>query len=392
MKKWLVLLSVLLVGLLAVAGCSGAGGAAEPEATVSVVSQSAEGKVVAEAAVEPVRWSGLVSTNGGTVSQVPVTEGDRVAEGDLLVQLDRVDQELAVQEANAGVAVAEAQLAQVKAGPRQQEIAAAENQIADAESALSGAAAQRDQLAAGATDAQIAAAQAELARAQAELRGVEEMHRKESKSKDADARERADYQLHAARQAVAAAEANLEAAQGGAGAQLRAANAGVGLASAQRDVAQAELDLLKAGATAEDVAVSAAAVQQAQVGLAAAQVALERTEVRAPFAGTVTQVNVEEGETAAPGAVVVVLAQLDRLQVRTTDLTELDVARVAVGQPVVVTVDGLPEVRLKGRVARIGLRSEDYRGDVVYPVYVELEENAPGLRWGMTTMVEIETE
>jgi hypothetical protein len=43
-------------------------------------------------------------------------------------------------------------------------------------------------------------------------------------------------------------------------------------------------------------------------------------------------------------------------------------------------------------VARIGLRSEDYRGDVVYPVIVELDEDAPGLRWGMTAVVEIETD
>jgi len=388
MKRWMV----LLIGLLVVAGCSGLGGGAEPaEEPVPVVSQGAEGQVVAEAAIEPVRWSELVSTDGGTVAGVLVAEGDRVAAGDLLIELDPVDRQLAVQEAQAAVAAAEAQLAQVQAGPRPEEVAAAEHQVDDAASALSQAAAQRDQITAGATDAEIAAAQAELAQAQAELRSAEEMHRKESKSKDADARERADYQLHAARQAVAAAQAKLAAAQGGAGARLRDANAGVWVAAAQQDVAQAELDLLKAGATDEDVDVSAAAVQQAEVGQAMAQVALERTEIRAPFDGVVTQVTVEEGETASPGAVVVVLADLDHLQARTTDLTELDVARVAVGQPVDVTVDGLPDVRLAGHVARIGLRSEDYRGDVVYPVYVALDEDVPGLRWGMTALVEIDT-
>jgi hypothetical protein len=43
-------------------------------------------------------------------------------------------------------------------------------------------------------------------------------------------------------------------------------------------------------------------------------------------------------------------------------------------------------------VARIGLRSEDYRGAVVYPVYVELDEDTSDLRWGMTAVVEIEVE
>jgi hypothetical protein len=88
----------------------------------------------------------------------------------------------------------------------------------------------------------------------------------------------------------------------------------------------------------------------------------------------------------------VVLATLDRLQARTVDLTELDVARVAEGQPVVVKVDALPDAPLSGHVLRIDEQSEDYRGDVVYPVIVELDEDAPELRWGMTAMVEIAAE
>lgn len=41
---------------------------------------------------------------------------------------------------------------------------------------------------------------------------------------------------------------------------------------------------------------------------------------------------------------------------------------------------------------REGLASLNDAGDVTYPVTVELEEGAPGLRWGMTAMVEIETD
>jgi HlyD family secretion protein len=394
-RQILIGLSALAtVGLLLVAGCGGAGGTAEPaaEAEVEAVAPDTDGKVIAEAVVEPVRWSDLRFTAGGTVVQVSVEPGDQVAAGDLLVELDRTDLVLAVQEAEAAVASAQAQLAQVQAGPRPEEIAAAEHQLADAAAALSRAVAQRDQLAAGTTDAEIAAAQAEVAQAQAEQRAVEEMHRKAYKDKDEDTRKQADYQLHAAREAVAAAQAKLAAAQGGAGARLRDAHAGMSAASAQRDVAQAELDLLKAGVTPEEIAVSAAAVRQAEVAVAMAEDALGRAEIRAPFAGIVTKVNVEAGETASPGDVVVVLAVLDRLQARTIDLTELDVARVVEGQPVVVTVDALPGVELRGHVARIGRRSEDYRGDVVYPVIVELDEDAPGLRWGMTAVVEIETD
>jgi multidrug efflux pump subunit AcrA (membrane-fusion protein) len=84
MKKWMI----LLVGLLLIAGCSGAGGEAEigPEEATPVVSQELSGKVVAEAAIEPAQWSELRFEGSGTVVEVLVVEGDRVAEGDLLAR------------------------------------------------------------------------------------------------------------------------------------------------------------------------------------------------------------------------------------------------------------------------------------------------------------------
>ena len=179
---------------------------------------------------------------------------------------------------------------------------------------------------------------------------------------------------------------------GGMVAQVRAAQAAVWSAVAQRDAAQTRLALVAAGATAEEIASTEAGVTQAEAALAQARAALERTEIRAPFAGTVVEVTVDAGDTASPGEVVVVLATLDELQAVTVDLTELDVARVAEGQAAAVTVDALPELEIAGHVVRIEKQSEDYRGDVVYPVVVELDEDVMGLRWGMTAMVEIQTE
>jgi HlyD family secretion protein len=204
--------------------------------------------------------------------------------------------------------------------------------------------------------------------------------------------ELARYQMETANDALAAAQAQLEAAEGGAAAQVRAAQAAVCSAAAQRDAAQAQLDLTEAGSTPEQIASVQAQVAQAEAALATARAALDRTEIRAPFAGTVAELNVDPGDTASPGEVIVVLATLDQLQMRTTDLTELDVAQVSEGQPVVVTVDALTGVELSGHVARIDEQSEDYRGDVTYPVVVELDEVVPELRWGMTALVEIETE
>jgi HlyD family secretion protein len=408
-KRMLVSLGVLaLVALLLLVGCGG-GKATEtvPADAVPVVPQDAEGKVMAEAVIEPAYWSELSFESGGTVVQVLVEEGDVVSEGDLLVQLDVTDAELGVLEAEAALALAEAQLAQVQAGPRQQEISAAQARLAAAEAALAQAMAQQDELTAGAIDAQIAATQAEIASAQMTVHQAEEEHddtmdcyevRTEDGEKEkfcpllGPTEERARLALEAATDALAVAQVELAALQSGVEPQLRAAQAGVESASAQRDAAQARLDLVEVGSTPEEIASAEAQVAQAKVTVAAAESALERFELRAPSAGTVAKVSVDVGETAVPGEVVVVLASLDQLQARTTDLTELDIAQVTEGQSVAVTVDALPGEEFRGQVVRIGEQSVDYRGDVTYPVFVALDGDTTSLRWGMTALVEIDTE
>ena len=162
------------------------------------------------------------------------------------------------------------------------------------------------------------------------------------------------------------------------------------MASAQQDIAQASLDLALAGSPQEQIAAAAASVEQAKAALATAQAALEDSVVRAPFDGTVTNVEIDPGDTATQSDVVVVVATLDRLQAKTKDLTELDIVNVEAGQPVIVTLDALPDQPLKGHVVRIEPQSVDYRGDVTYPVFIDLDEAMPQLRWGMTALVEIE--
>jgi multidrug resistance efflux pump len=295
---------------------------------------------------------------------------------------------------------------QVKTGPRPEQVAELEAQLAASRATLAQAMAQQDELAAGGTEAEVADAQARLRVAEHDQYFAEEQHiatfrcfeiPKRSGGKRTicpgeEFEEDARYGVLAANAALAAAQAQVVAAQGEGEVRLRTAEAEVASAAAQVDVTQAELDLLAAGTAPEDIAVSEAAVRQAEVAVARAKAALERLDIRAPFAGTITMLNVDVGEAATPGQVVVVLATLDRLYVRTVDLTELDVSRVVEGQPAVVTVDALPDRQFKGRVLRIDLQAVDYRGDVTYPVTVELDETVPELRWGMTVLVEIEVD
>ena len=84
-----------------------------------------------------------------------------------------------------------------------------------------------------------------------------------------------------------------------------------------------------------------------------------------------------------------VTADLADLQVETTDLNEIDAARVKVGNPVVVTFDALPGVEVKGTVKSIAPKASEGSG-VNYTAIVVLEELPTLLRWGMTAFLDIE--
>jgi len=399
MKKTIIVGLGLLVVIL-----SACGGSVEETATpemeiefVPVVSVTGE--------VAPTVWASLSAQTGGMVLEVSVEPGDEVATGDLLVRLDPTDAQLAVQQAEAALETTQAQLALLKAGPRPAEVAVVRAQIEAAQAVISQTTAQRDQLKSGTTRAEIAAAQAQVAAVQAEQLAAHEAHERTmrcyqitkpdgSKKQVCPAlgtlEEQTRYALHAADEALAAAQAQLDALRAGAGEQVRAAEAAVSAAAAQQDVAQAQLDLLQAGATAEEIAVAQAAVTQAEAALEADRVALERNEVHAPFAGTAGAVDVRVGELVAPGQSLVTLGDLATLRVETTDLDEIDVARVAVGQQAAVTFDAIPEQVFTGHVTRISPMAEPGAGGVNYTVIVVLEGSNPAIRWGMTAFVDIE--
>jgi multidrug resistance efflux pump len=155
-------------------------------------------------------------------------------------------------------------------------------------------------------------------------------------------------------------------------------------------VAEAQLAQVRAGAAEEEIALAEREVAQAQIALQDAQLRLERSERRAPFDGTIGMVQVRQGEQVRQGDPVVTLGDLSTLRVETTDLDEIDVAKVEVGHSVEVTFDAFPDRVFKGRVVRINPMSEPAGGGVNYTTIIELEELAPEIRWGMTAFVDIE--
>jgi multidrug efflux pump subunit AcrA (membrane-fusion protein) len=144
-------------------------------------------------------------------------------------------------------------------------------------------------------------------------------------------------------------------------------------AQAQVLQAQKDLDSLQDPALAEDTA--------------GARAALASAELRAPFTGTITNLDLKVGELAASGKAVVTIADFSSWVVKTTDLTEIDVVNIKEGQPVTLTLDAIPGASLKGYVMAIGQNYAEKQGDIVYKVTVLLTDSYPGMRWGMTTQI-----
>jgi membrane fusion protein (multidrug efflux system) len=139
--------------------------------------------------------------------------------------------------------------------------------------------------------------------------------------------------------------------------QMAVRQAEAALAHARAERRQSEGDLTRARALAKQdivppqqlekletgVAVARAAEEEAVQAVALARHKLDRTLVRAPYAGSVVARLADEGTTALvqPQTIVVVLQESDTLEARAT-IAESRLSFVQVGDPALIHVEGLP--------------------------------------------------
>jgi HlyD family secretion protein len=163
-------------------------------------------------------------------------------------------------------------------------------------------------------------------------------------------------------------------------------------AEANLRASQAQLDLLLAGARNEEIAAAEADVASATAALQQALVTLSEAELRAPFAGTVAGLLIDVGEQVSPNTPVVQLADLSTWQIETADLTELDIVGVDENTPVLLTFDAIPDLEMPGTVQYVRPLGLDNRGDIVYTVVINPEQQDPRLLWNMTAVAEFQLE
>jgi multidrug resistance efflux pump len=153
--------------------------------------------------------------------------------------------------------------------------------------------------------------------------------------------------------------------------------------------AQRELTRLQAGENAEEAAIARAQYESALANLEAAHAALAGYELRAPFDGRLLSLDLTAGESVLPGLPVAFIGDTGQWQVETTDLAEIDIANVALGDPVLVKLDAFPGEEFPGKVVEIDPVGREYLGDMTYKVTVLLDTPDERFKWNMTAIVSI---
>lgn len=152
-------------------------------------------------------------------------------------------------------------------------------------------------------------------------------------------------------------------------------------------VNQARVGTLNGGVLfKQSVELGASVESQQELALVRGPNGLE--QLSAPFAGTVTGLLAHTGDTLMPGAGVMHVADLSRLQVETTDVDEFLIGHVRVGQTPTLQIEALGRRELTGRVRTIAPQPQTTTaGDQHYPVTIDLGGSPPDVRPGMSVRI-----
>lgn len=308
-----------------------AGGFSIPVAAAPIARGTISQTFSITGSVIPKLSASLSSVASGTVMSVAAQIGERVRQGESLVQIDDSTLRAQLQSAQASLESARAKLAQTQA--------TSTGDLSSSDAALQSARAANDT-------------------AQRTLRRDQELLKKG----------------YVAQSVVDQAYADAMSA----GAQLRSAEVTARNAGLTPDSRSAALANLRNAQAAVDQA-------QAQISLIGAQLA--QTDVRAPFDGVVVTRNVDPGSLAAPGTTLMEVAQLDPVFVD-VDIAGENLKYVSVGKPVSVTVSGNAARTWTGKIAYLSLAAVP--GTLTYKARIPIANPDFALRGGMVATIAIE--
>lgn len=307
----------LIAGILIFAGLAGAAG-------YKLFRPVPQG-ITATGTIEVTR-ADITPKVGGYLRDLKIQVGDSLTSGQVVVQVVRPDLAAQVLRDQAGVAKAQAQLADTIKGPRSQE---------------------RQEAAAN-----LAGAQAVYTKAKSDYERLSSLH---------DSGAIATQQLDAAKSAYDVAYNSLVAAQ-------------------------SRQSLIEEGNRPDVIAAQTLEVQQAEAVLASSQSLAADMIVVSPLNGLVLAKNYEEGEYVNPGAAIATIGDMNDCWVKIyVDSAQLGLIKV--GQPTSVTVDAFPDRTFSAVIKEISQNAEftprqsitqRERANLVFAVKVKID-NAEGI-------------
>jgi len=433
------LLLITILASFALLGCSASKETPEPASLAAAFT----GNINATGKIIPEQFASLSVAAAGVVESVTIREGDSVEKGALLVQIKGGEQAKAaiaaakfeltnaqialnnlyentdLQGANALKTAEDTEDALEDLLNRELQEALALQALADIEKLIENTERSYNYAINTADEADIDVQRAQVTLAKDTLdKAIEDYEPYEDKPEDNLARAVYLQKKAAAQQVYDYAVRRLNALLGtGSEADIAVASANLGTAQAQRikaqldwervqegpnpgDVALLEVqikdaykdyEIYQSGPDPDNLAAAEARVANAEAQLDAAKAALDNLQLLAPYDGIISDLNINPNEWVSPGQPIMIFADLSNLRIETTDLSEIDVAKLQVGYQAEVTFDAFPDLVLIGTVMRISPKAAAGSG-VNYTVVIELADIPGNLRWGMTTFVEIDPE
>jgi HlyD family secretion protein len=184
---------------------------------------------------------------------------------------------------------------------------------------------------------------------------------------------------------ISTARTNVAAALSAVGAQEQV------VSSQKLAVARAndELALTLAGSTPEQIAAQEAQAKQAQASVQIIQAQLAKSVIRSPIAGLVTKLDAEPGEIAVPNTPLVTVISEGNLEIE-ANVPEADVAKIAIGDPVRITLDAYGgDVRFTGHIVFIDPAETVIEGVPTYTTTFEFDQEDPTIKPGLTANLDI---
>lgn len=381
MKKFHQFLALMVLGA-ALAACQAGGEAADIQPT-PVPAEA----VIAEGRLTPEKDLTMAFTVRGKVAEILAAEGEQVNEGDVLILLaDREQAEAALTSAQLELTSAQ-QAYDLLVRTENQSRAEAWQAYMTAQVARAAAEKKWEDLNLDSIEDDIEDAKADV---EDRLEDLEDAQEDFDQYKDLDEdnskRETAEDDLEDAQEDYNQALRDLET-------EIRrrdTVRAALDAALSAEAEARHQYEISLEGPNAEQLSILKARLENAKAQVASAENNLANYELKAPFDGEVMDINVSVNETVGPETWAVKVADTSQWYIETSDLTELEVVKVAEAQKASIVADALPEVKMTGVVQEISRAFTLQGGDILYTVRLKVDEVDARLRWGMTVEVTFE--